>query len=60
MTFESAESVTLKIWDRSAVHHTLDALVHDFSERHNTSKSSIAVTCSGPNTFTVSLNSDAR
>lgn len=56
MTFETADSVTLKIWDRSTTHHTLDALVHDFSVRHNTSKASIAVTCSGPNTFTVSLD----
>jgi spore coat protein U-like protein len=59
MTFETADSVTLKIWDRSTVHHTLDALVHDLSVRHNTSKGSIAVTCSGPNTFTVSLNHGA-
>lgn len=56
MTFETADSVTLKIWDRSTTHHTLDALVHDFSVRHNTSKASIAVTCSGPNTFTLSLD----
>jgi hypothetical protein len=59
MTFETADSVTLKIWDRSTVHHTLEALVHDLSVRHNTSTGSIAVTCSGPNTFTVSLNHGA-
>jgi spore coat protein U-like protein len=59
MTFETADSVTLKIWDRSTVHHTLDALVHDLSVRHNTSQGNIAVTCSGPNTFTVSLNHGA-
>ena len=57
MTFETAESVTLKVWDRSAVHTTLDTLVEDLSVRHNTDKSRIAVTCSGPNTFTLSLNS---
>ncbi|WP_258803450.1 hypothetical protein [Pseudarthrobacter sp. NS4] len=57
MTFETADSVTLKIWDRSTVHHTLDAMVEDLCTRHNTTKGSIAVTCSGPNTFTLSLNS---
>lgn len=56
MTFESTDSVTLKIWDRSAMDHTLDAAVHDLSTRTNAPKHSIAVTCSGPNTFTVSLN----
>lgn len=56
MTFESTESVTLKIWDRSAMDYTLDAAVHDLSTRANAPKHSIAVTCSGPNTFTVSLN----
>jgi len=55
MTFETAESVTLKIWDRTAVHHTLDALVNELSVRHNTCTSKIAVTASGPNTFTVSV-----
>ncbi|MBT8160735.1 MULTISPECIES: hypothetical protein [Arthrobacter] len=56
MTFETADSVTLKIWDRANAHHTLDALVHDFSLRHNTSKASIDVTYAGPNTYTVSLS----
>ena len=56
MTFETAESVTLKIWDRSSINNTLDALVDDLSTRHNTAKHNIAVTCSGPNTFTLSLN----
>ncbi|NYD77336.1 MULTISPECIES: hypothetical protein [Arthrobacter] len=55
MTFETAESVTLKIWDRTAVHHTLDALVNELSVRHDTCTSKIAVTASGPNTFTVSV-----
>ncbi|GAB5077594.1 hypothetical protein [Arthrobacter sp. AD-310] len=54
MTFDAAESVTHKIWDRSSVHHTLDALVEDLSVRHNTGN--IAVTSSGPNTFTLSVN----
>ncbi len=55
MTFETAESVTLKIWDRTAVHHTLDALISELSVRHNTCTSKIAVTASGPNTFTVAV-----
>lgn len=59
MTFETADSVTLHHWDRSTLHHTLDALVHDLSVRHNTAKVNIAVTCSGPNTFTLSLNRNA-
>lgn len=56
MTFETANSVTHKLWDRSNVHNELDALVHELSVRHNTPKSSIAVHASGPNTFTLSLN----
>jgi hypothetical protein len=56
MTFETTDSVTLKIWDRSAMDHTLEKAVHDLSARTNAPKHSIAVTCSGPNTFTVSLN----
>ncbi len=55
MTFNTADSVTLKIWDRATVHHTLDALVQDLAARHNASKGSISVSCSGPNTFTLSL-----
>lgn len=59
MTFNTADSVTLKIWDRATVHHTLDALVQDLAARHNTSKSSISVNCSGPNTFSLSLDHGA-
>lgn len=59
MTFETTDSVTLKIWDRSAIDHTLDTVVQDLSTRANAPKHSIAVTCSGPNTFTVSLNRNA-
>ncbi|CAH0206157.1 hypothetical protein SRABI83_02026 [Arthrobacter sp. Bi83] len=59
MTFETTDSVTLKIWDRSALDHTLEKAVHDLSARANAPKHSIAVTCSGPNTFTVSLNRNA-
>ena len=56
MTFDTAESMTIKIWDRSAVNHTLETRVHDFSSRANAQKSDVAVTLSGPNTFTLSLN----
>ena len=56
MTFETTDSVTLKIWDRSALDHTLEKAVHDLSARANAPKHSIAVTCSGPNTYTVSLS----
>ncbi|MDF9752574.1 hypothetical protein [Arthrobacter sp. ES3-54] len=59
MTFETANSVTHKLWDRSTMHHELDALIHEHSERHNTAKSNIAVHASGPNTFTLSLNHGA-
>ena len=59
MTFESATSETHKLWDRATMHHELDALVHDLSERHNTAKGNIAVHASGPNTFTFSLNHGA-
>ncbi|NUU32995.1 hypothetical protein [Arthrobacter sp. C9C5] len=59
MTFETANTVTHKLWDRSTMHHELDALVHDLSIRHNTAKSNIAVHASGPNTFTLSLNHGA-
>jgi hypothetical protein len=41
------------------MHHELDALIHDLSERHNTTKSNIAVHASGPGTFTLSLNHGA-
>lgn len=59
MTFETATSVTHKLWDRSTAHHELDALIHDLSVRHNTPKSNIAVHASGPNTFTLSLTHGA-
>ena len=59
MTFETATSVTHKLWDRSTMHHELDSLIHDLSVRHNTPKSNIAVHASGPGTFTLSLNHGA-
>ena len=60
MTFDANNSVTLKIWDRSALHHTLDTAVSDLSARHNTTTCRIAVTCSGPNTFTLSVRGEDR
>jgi hypothetical protein len=60
MTFETHDSITLKIWDRSAIAHTLESVVHDLSVKANTTKSRIAVHCSGPNTFTVSVRDQAR
>ena len=58
MTFNAAKSVTLKIWDRASFHETLDSAVSDLSTRHNTTSCRIAVTCSGPNTFTLSVRGD--
>ena len=55
MTFDTAESVTLKIWDRASLHETLDSAVSDLSARHNTTTGRFADTCWGPNTFTLSV-----
>ncbi|HYH76685.1 MAG TPA: hypothetical protein VD841_04185 [Arthrobacter sp.] len=55
MTFETTDSVTLKIWDRSAIDHTIDAAVRDLTPRAKAANCGIAVTLSGPNTFTVGL-----
>lgn len=60
MTFDANNSVTLKIWDRSTLHHTLDSAVSDLSARHNTTSCRVAVTCSGPNTFTLSLRGEGQ
>ncbi|KNH17998.1 hypothetical protein ACU18_08310 [Arthrobacter sp. ZBG10] len=60
MTFDATNSVTLKIWDKAALHHTIDSAVSDMSALHNTTTCGIAVTCSGPNTFTLSLRHDAK
>ena len=60
MTFDSSHSVTLKIWDRTAVDHTLDAAAQDLSAKANTTKCRIAVHASGPNTFTLTVRSDDR
>ena len=47
MTFETTDYVTLKIWDRSSMYHTLESAFHDLSTLTNAPKHSIAVTCSG-------------
>ncbi|MCA4133350.1 hypothetical protein [Arthrobacter sp. M4] len=54
MIFES-HSMTLKIWDRSTMNHTLDAAIHDISTKANAPKDQVKVTRSGPNVFTLSL-----
>lgn len=60
MTFATPDSITLKIWDRSAIEHTLESVVHDLSVKAKTTKCRIAVHCSGPNTFTVSVRGEER
>ena len=58
MTFDAANSVSLKIWDRTSLHETLDSAITDLSARHNTTTCRVAVTCSGPNTFTLSVRGE--
>ncbi|ASN21578.1 hypothetical protein CGK93_19305 [Arthrobacter sp. YN] len=50
------DSITLKIWDKSAIDHTIDAAVQSLSHRAAAENCGIAVTLSGPKTFTVSLS----
>jgi hypothetical protein len=56
MTFETIDSITLKIWDRSTMDRTLDTAVQQLSTKAKTANCGILVTRSGPGTFTVSLN----
>ena len=58
MTFDATNSVSLKIWDRASLHETLDSAITDLSTRHNTTTCRVAVTCSGPNTFTLSVRGE--
>ncbi|KIC64453.1 hypothetical protein AB0284_02815 [Pseudarthrobacter phenanthrenivorans] len=58
MTFDATNSVSLKIWDRASLHETLDSAITDLSARHNTTTCRVAVTCSGPNTFTLSVRGE--
>jgi hypothetical protein len=50
------DSITLKIWDKSAIDHTIDAAIRDLSPRAAAENCGISVTLSGPKTFTVSLS----
>ena len=56
MSPETLDSITLKIWDRSAMDRTLDEAVQELATRSKTSQHSIVVARSGPNTFTASLS----
>ena len=57
MTSES-HSVTLKIWDRATIDHTLDEAISHVSAKANAPRDRIKVTRSGPDVFTVSLAED--
>jgi hypothetical protein len=59
MTPESTESITLKIWDRSAIFSTLEGVVQELATRAGTTKDSVVVGRSGPDTFTVRLIGDS-
>ncbi|HKU35103.1 MULTISPECIES: hypothetical protein [unclassified Paenarthrobacter] len=50
------DSITLKIWDKAAIDHTIDAAIRDLTPRATAENCGIAVTLSGPKTFTVSLS----
>lgn len=53
MNFES-NSLTLKIWDRSTIDHTLETAIAHVSIKSNTPSDLVKVTRSGPNLFTIS------
>ncbi|SEE33227.1 hypothetical protein SAMN04489740_1150 [Arthrobacter alpinus] len=54
MNFES-NSLTLKIWDRSTIDHTLEMAITHVSTKSNAPRDLVKVTRSGPNQFTVSV-----
>ncbi|WP_165788218.1 hypothetical protein [Arthrobacter glacialis] len=54
MNFES-NSLTLKIWDRSTIEHTLETAISHVSTKANAPRDLVKVTRSGPNLFTVSV-----
>jgi hypothetical protein len=56
MSPETLDSITLKIWDRSAMDRTLDEAVQELVTRSKTSQHSIVVARTGPDTFTASLS----
>ena len=57
MSFES-HSVTLKIWDRATIDHTLDEAISHVSAKAGAPKDRIKVTRSGPDVFTVALSEE--
>ncbi|MEN2745102.1 hypothetical protein [Sinomonas halotolerans] len=59
MTFDShPHAVTLKIWDRATLDHTLDEAIAHVSSKANAPREHVRVTRSGPDTFTVSPAED--
>lgn len=59
MTPESTESITLKIWDPSAIVATLEDAVQELATRAGTSIDNVIVGRSGPDTFTARLIGDS-
>lgn len=55
---ESTDSITLKIWDRSAIVGTLESMVQELATRAGTTKDSVKVSRSGPDTFTAHVIDD--
>lgn len=60
MTLESTNSITLKIWDRSAIAATLEGVVQELAARAGTTEDSVIVSRSGPDTFTARLIGDSH
>ncbi|WP_091470993.1 hypothetical protein [Paenarthrobacter nitroguajacolicus] len=56
MSVETAQTITLKIWDRTSLDSALDAAVEELASQARTSRCGILVTRSGPNVFTLSVN----
>lgn len=59
MTQEPTDSITLKIWDRSAIAATLEGAVQELATRAGTTKDDVIVSRSGPDTFTARLIGDS-
>jgi hypothetical protein len=57
MNFES-NSVTLKIWDRDTLHHTLEAAISHISSSANAPRDRVKVIRTGPDVFTVGLHEE--
>lgn len=58
MNCEFTDSLTLKIWDRSTIVAALDVMVQDLATRAGTTMDNVAVSRTGPDTFTARLISD--